>query len=167
MHVFITSIYDMLKTHIWNFIKVGVTLLSGTTICWQAHWTEVLLFAREVLFERKPPTSIKPEATLGGRIDLCTTGQPEAPHTEDEKPEKAILLSSLTKQVLHSRNKTMLIADLTKNYALKKTEHFEYNLVSHNDPEMHAERKGNLEPHETFKKSRIVCNAENAGDTGD
>ena len=35
-------------------------------------------FAGEVLFERKPPTSIKPEATPGERIDLRMSGQSEA-----------------------------------------------------------------------------------------
>ena len=48
---------------------------------------KVVTSAGEVLFERKPPTSIKPEATLGERIDLRISGQPEVPYTQDEKEE--------------------------------------------------------------------------------
>ena len=40
---------------------------------------KVVIFAGEVAFERKTPTSAKPEATPGDRIDLLTSGQPEEP----------------------------------------------------------------------------------------
>ena len=39
----------------------------------------------------------------------------------------------------------MMIADLIENYAQEKTD------ASHNDSEIHAERKGNLERHEVSK----------------
>ena len=41
---------------------------------------KVVTFAGEVLIERKFQTSIKPEATLGERIDLRISSQPQAPH---------------------------------------------------------------------------------------
>ena len=67
--------------------KVAATLLFRKTICWQAHWTKVVTFAGEVLFNRTPLTSIKPEATFGERIDLRISGQPEVLHTQHEKAE--------------------------------------------------------------------------------
>ena len=73
--VFIISTYNLLKTHILYCIKVAMTL--------------VITFAGEVLFERKPPTSIKPEATPGERVDLRISGQPKVPHTKNENAEKA------------------------------------------------------------------------------
>ena len=37
------------------------------------------------MFERKPPTLTKCEATLGDRIDLRTSGQPEEPYLLHER----------------------------------------------------------------------------------
>ena len=84
--VLTTSTCDLLKAHIRYFIKVAVTLLSCTTICRQTL-DKVVTFAGEVLLERKNPTSIKPDATLGERIDLRISGQPEVTNREDEKAE--------------------------------------------------------------------------------
>ena len=54
----------------------------------------VVTCAGEVLFERNLSTSIKPEATLGERIELLTSGQSEAPHSKDEKAEKHFLFAA-------------------------------------------------------------------------
>ena len=50
---------------------------------------KVVIFVGEVLFEWKPPTSIKPEATPGERVDLRLSGQPKVPHAQDEDAEQA------------------------------------------------------------------------------
>ena len=77
---------------------------------------KVLTLASEALCEKNLPTSIMPEETLGKRIDLRISSQPEVPHTEDETAGTTFLVSSLTKQVLNSPNKSMRIADVIKNY---------------------------------------------------
>ena len=48
---------------------------------------KVVTFAGDVLFEWKLPTSIKPEVTLGERIDLRISAKPEVPETQVEKEE--------------------------------------------------------------------------------
>ena len=65
--------------------KVAATRLFRTTKCWQAQWKRLSLLQVKFLFDRKPPTSIKPEATLGKRIDLRISGQFEILFTQDEK----------------------------------------------------------------------------------
>ena len=102
------SIYDALKLQLLCFMHSSMTLLSCVT------------FAGEVLFFRNLPTSIKPDATLGERIDLRMSCEPDVPHTQDEKADNTLLFSSLTKQVLNSPNKSTMIADLIKNYAQEK-----------------------------------------------
>ena len=89
---------------------------------------KVVPFAGEVLFERTP-ISMKPESTLGAGTDWHMSGQPEVPHTKDEKAEKTYLISSVSKQVLNSRNKSKLIVDVIQKYAQKKTEKVEFYLV--------------------------------------
>ena len=83
---------------------------------------KVVSFAGEVLFERKHPTLVKPEATLGERIDLRIPGQPEEPCLLNEREAKSLLISSLMKQVLNSSNKSTMISDLVNNYAQDTTE---------------------------------------------
>ena len=70
MIVFITSIFDELKTPIYDFIKSssGATIVYGNVPA--SALDNVVTFECEVLFERMRPTSIKPEPTLGDRIDL-------------------------------------------------------------------------------------------------
>ena len=52
----------------------------------------------------------------------------------------------------------MLIADLIKNYAQKKTQNVEHYPVSFTDSESHAEQNGNLERHEVSKiEDRVQC----------
>ena len=63
----------------------------------QAHWARWSLL-QEVLFGRKTPTLTKPEVTLGDRIDLCMSGQPEEPCLLNEGQAKVSLISSLMKQ---------------------------------------------------------------------
>ena len=46
---------------------------------------KVVASASEVSFERKTPTSIKPEVTPGDRFDLRISGQPEEPYTLHER----------------------------------------------------------------------------------
>ena len=122
----------MLKTQIWYFIKVAVTPLFLYDNMLESALDKVVAFAGEVLFERKPSTSIKPEATLDERIDLRRSDQPEVPQTP-------FLTSSLTRQVFNSPDKSMPIADLIKNYAHKETENVDYCPVSLNVSEIHAE----------------------------
>ena len=105
---------------------------------------KVVTFAGEVLFERKPPTLTKPEATPGDRIDLRISGQPEEPQLLNEREGKTFLISSLMK-VVHSPNKSTMIADLIKNYAQEQRAKVKYHLVSLHDSEIHAEQKCNLE----------------------
>ena len=132
--VFITTIYDMLKTQIWYFIKVAVTLFLRTTIC-----------GRSIVL-KEPPDFNEARGDSGERIDLRISGQTEVPHTKRESGEH-FYMSSLTQQVYNSPNKSMLITDLIKNCAQKKTEHVEYYRVSHHDSETHAEEIGNMERH--------------------
>ena len=75
---------DVLNTQILCFIKVAVTLFSDTILA--SALDNSVTFAGEVLFERKLPTSIKPEATLSERIDLRMSC-----HTKDEKSETYFL----------------------------------------------------------------------------
>ena len=89
--VFITSIYDVLKTQIWYFINVAVTVLYWDDNMPASARDKVVTFAGDVLFERNLPTSIQPETTLGKRMELCISGQLEVPHTQDEKAEKHLL----------------------------------------------------------------------------
>ena len=50
----------------------------------------------------------------------------------------------------------MQIACMKKNHAQNRTEHVEYDFVSHNDSEIHAKRNGNLERREVSKiKDRV------------
>ena len=56
------------------------------------------------------------------------SGQPEVPLTKDEKAEKTHLISSVSKQVLNSPNKSTLIVDVIQKYAQKKTETSSYIL---------------------------------------
>ena len=119
---------------------------------------KVVTFAGEVLFERNPPTSIKPAATPGERIDLRTTGQPEVPHAQHEKSGKTYLISSLTKQVLNSPNKSTIIAKFIRNYAQEKTQQVEYCPVSHQDSEIHTGQNGKTERHEVSKiEDSVQC----------
>ena len=74
---------------------------------------KVFSSAGEVLFERNTPT-INHEATLGERIDLHISGQPEVSYAQDEKEERLFLTPSLTKQVLNYLNESTMIADLIK-----------------------------------------------------
>ena len=68
-----------------------------------------------VLFERNLPTLTKPEATLGDRIDLRISGQPEEPHPLNDREANVFLISRLMKQVFESPKKSKMINDVTKN----------------------------------------------------
>ena len=80
---------------------------------------KVVTFAGEVLFQRNSPTSIKPMATLGDRIDLCISGQFEELCALNKKEAQVFLISNLMKQVLKSPNKSNMINDLIKNLQRK------------------------------------------------
>ena len=90
------------------FIKVAMTRLCCTTTCWPLHWTKMVTFESEVLLERKPPTLIEPEATLGDRNDLRISGQLEEPHLLNERQPREFLISSLMKHVLKSPGRLRL-----------------------------------------------------------
>ena len=86
---------------------------------------KVVTFAGEVVFERAfscLPTSIKPRATPGERLDLRTSSQPEEPFSRNEKEANTFLISSLTKEVLKPPKKSTMITDLIKNYSQENTE---------------------------------------------
>ena len=72
--------------------------------------------AGEVLFEGSHPTS-----------NLRMSGQPEVPHTEDEKAEKTLLIFRRTKQILNCPNTSMLIADVKKKKYAQKTGNVEHD----------------------------------------
>ena len=80
---------------------------------------KVVTLASEVLFERKPQTLTKTESTLGDRIGLRTSGQPEEPRTLKEKEVRVFLTSSLTKQVFKSPNKSTMNSGFIKNHSQK------------------------------------------------
>ena len=80
---------------------------------------KVVTFAREVIFERKPLTLTKPEATPGDRIYLPISGQPKEPHLLNDREVKSFLISSLMKQVLKSLNKSTMINELIRNHSQK------------------------------------------------
>ena len=120
---------------------------------------KVVTFAGEALFERKHPTSIKPEATLGERSDLRVSCQPEVPCTQ-----KKTLISSLTKQVLNSPDKSTMIAELIKNNAQEKTEQVQY---CHIKIQRFMLNKTATWNDMKFQGSTIVCDATNAQDTKD
>ena len=69
----------------------------------------VVTFEGEVLFERKPPTFTKQEATPRDRIDLRISGQSEEHFFLNEREAKVFLISTLMKQVLKSPNKSTMI----------------------------------------------------------
>ena len=121
--------------------------------------------ANDVVFQRKSQTSIKTEATPGEQIDQRTSSQRDFPPTEDEKAEKPFLIPG-RQQVLNCPNKSMLIAELRKNHAQKRTEHVEYDRVSHDDSEIHAEQTATWNDVK-FQRSRIVCDTKDAQDTRD
>ena len=116
MIVFLISIYDVLKAQICDFIKER---LRDYSVRQDASKRTVATSAGEVWFVRKTLTSIKLEATLGEKIDLCISGLPEELNKLNEREAKLFLISSLMKQVLNSPNKSTMIADLIKNYAQK------------------------------------------------
>ena len=75
------------------------------------------------------------------------------------KTNTSFHISCLTKQVLNHQDKSTMIADLIKNYALEKTQKkVVYNPVSHQDSANHAEQDGNLKRHEVSKiEDRVQC----------
>ena len=67
MIVFVTSICDVLKTHIFLFHQSSSNAVNLHDNMLASALDKVATFADEVLFERKLPTSITREATLGER----------------------------------------------------------------------------------------------------
>ena len=143
-------IYDELKKQIWYSIQVSVTLLFCTTTCWQAHWTSWSLL--QVMFRlRGPfPTVTQPEATLGDRIDLRISGQPEEPYPLNERQAKVFFIFSLMKQVLKFPNKSTESNDLIKNHSQKSAEKVDYIPVQCRDSE-NASQNCNLARLGVFK----------------
>ena len=158
MIVFITSVFVVLTAQICDFIKVAVTLFILHDNMPASAMGKVVTFAGEVLFERKRPTSIKPEATLAGRIGLRIPGQfEELLYTEWEKTE-IISHSNLTKQVLKSPNKSTKIADWSRIKHRKILKESITVLCHMKIQKTHAQwKKGNLERH-----ARIVFDAKYA-----
>ena len=79
-------------------------------ICQQAHWTKLLFVQTTLCSKGAPPTSIKPEATLGEQLDSRISSQPDIPHAYNEKAEKSY--SEFDKTSLDFSNKSMQIANL-------------------------------------------------------
>ena len=134
---------------------------------------KVVTFAGEVLFEWKPSTLTKAEATPGDRIDFRISGQLQEPcpmneklahvrptrktfFSEREKQKSFCLISSLMKQVLKSPNQSTMINDLINNYSQENTEMVDYCTVPYEDSENHAPQNGHSERHEFFK-DRVLC----------
>ena len=145
MTVFIVSNHDELKTQNWYCIKVAVTRLFSTTTCLQTHWTRSL---SQAIFcsNGTLPTSIKPEATAGERIDLRISGQPEELCTLNEKEAKVFFISSSMKQVLKCRQ--MQNKSITIVYHIEIEKSMLRKTVSWNDTK--------------FQRSKIVFNAKYA-----
>ena len=110
--VFLTSIQDELKTQVCDFINAAVTRLFCRQ-CAGKRAGQGCHVCRRSSVRKETPTSIKPEATLSDRIDWRISGQPEEPHTLNEKEATVFLIS-------------MLITDLIKNHAQKNTARVDY-----------------------------------------
>ena len=81
--------------------------------------------------------------TLGEKIDLGISGLPEIPDTEEEKADIAVIISSLTVEVLNSPNEALLIANMIENHAKQKTrQHVEHCLVPPDQSEINALQNG-------------------------
>ena len=159
-------IYDELKKQIWYSIQVSVTLLFCTTTCWQAHWTSWSLL--QVMFRSRGPlpTVTQLEATLGDRIDLRISGQPEEPYPLNERQAKVFFIFSLMKQVLKFPNKSTESNDLIKNHSQKSAEEVDYIPVQCRDSE-NASQNCNLARHGVFKaedRFQIHTHASNTTD---
>ena len=152
---FIASTYDLLKTQIWYFIKVAVTLLF--------LYDDMPASA---LDKMKSPTSIKPEANLGERINLRTSGQPEVPYAQHEKEEHISYFQPDETSIEFStqidedcRIDQALCAGQDRTSRIRscvtiKIQRFMLNkMATWNDMK--------------FQRSTIVCNAKNASDTRD
>ena len=130
MIAFIFSIYDELKTQIEFFIKVAVTRLFLHNNMSASALDKVVTFSGDVLLERKTTTLTKLEATLGDRIHLRISGQPEGHHPLNEREANIFLISSLMKQVLKSSNKSTMINGLINSHS-QNAETVDYFPVSH------------------------------------
>ena len=110
----------------------------------------VVTFAGEVLFDRKRPTSTKPEATPSDSVDLRISGQLDYSHTlrlSHFQIEASVGFSN------HADD------DQRFDHAQKNTEKVAYDPVSHGDSEIHALHNANLEPHDVFQnvEDRVLC----------
>ena len=156
MFVFISSIYDVLKTQM-VFHQRSNDAIMCTATCQQAHWTSFVNLAGEVLFEKKPPTSIKPEATPGKRTELRTSCQQDVPHTQDEKAETSLLTASLTRQVLDSPHRSTMVADLIKS---EKRQITSTTIFCHTLTQRFMLNKTATWNDMKFQRSKVVFNAQ-------
>ena len=128
-----------------------------TTACQQAHWT--MLSFLQVMFCFKGNAPLLSSGGDSWRTNwlahIRSTWRTSCTRRERRTP---FLISSLTKQVLNSPNKSPMIAHLIKNFSRENTENIEDSLASHQDSEIHAEQNGNLERHEVSKiEDRVQC----------
>ena len=86
--------------------------------------------------------------------------------SEDEKPEKAFVISGLTNQVIKFPNKSVLIADLIKKLCTEKTE-TSNTIQCHIMIQRFMLSETAIWNDMEFQRSRIVCDAECALDTRD
>ena len=140
MIVFITSIYDVLKTQIKYFIKVAVTLFILYDEVRTSAVDKVVTVAGEVLFERKPPTSSKPEAN-----ELTFAYQVNQKYLVHRKTSYFQLDET---RLEFSRQ---IDDDCRFDQQFRTGKYRTSRLVSHPDSEIHAEQNGNLERHEVSK----------------
>ena len=124
---------------------------------------KVVTFAGEVLFGRKIPTSITRETTPDERTDLRISGQPEVPCTKDKKAEQPFVISSSTRPIQNSPNKSMLIAYLMKNYA-QKHQRQSNTILCQSMIQNFMLYKTAIWNDMRFQRSRIVCNAKDTRD---
>ena len=94
---------------------------------------KVVIFAGEVLFERKPLTLSRRQRQ---------NGQPEELHTPNEYEAIVHFISSLMKQVLKFPNTPTIINDSINHYSQTNPAKVDYYPESHRDSEIHATTTG-------------------------
>ena len=159
--VFINSIYDVLKTQNWYFIKVSIDTIVLYDNMPASALNSVVTSAGDVLSQRKRPASIKPEATRDERIDLRISGQHDVLYAQGEKEENPFLFRAwrnkswilqtnrrwlpIWSRIFHGKiqktSKTILRRIKIQRFMLNKTANW-------NDMKS--------------PRSRIVCSAQNA-----
>ena len=126
---------------------------------------KVVTCASEDTCERKPKTSIKPEATLGERTDSRIKSQPEVLHTQDETTDTSFLISRLTK-ILKSPYTTKITADVIIIMHMKRLNKSNTTLCRIKILRFMLNKTATWNDMK-FQRSKIVCNAKKDQDIRD